>query len=118
MNEQKRIENPTCETCRWFANKGNEYSGFCALNPPVVFQTDMRGDYESLHPIVSNGDYCSHHESAFEDESKPFMWTCEWGSFDSGSLVGEKRCETLFANRGDNYEIGAPILCEYHRNFK
>ena len=68
-HRKTRIENPTCETCRWFVNRPeNKYLGKCALNPPVIFQVGTRCDYESQHPMVSNGEFCSHHESAFKGE--------------------------------------------------
>ena len=76
-HRKTRIENPTCETCRWFVNRPeNKYLGKCALNPPVIFQVGTRCDYEPQHPMVSNGEFCSHHESAFiepEDEKYPLL---------------------------------------------
>ena len=70
MNEQKRIEIPICETCQWFKQFGeNNYTGECSIEPPIIVHYKV-GEAYSRRPYVSRTDFCSHHKSAFVNETK------------------------------------------------
>ena len=61
--EQKRIENPTCGTCRWFDGEIGEHYGYCFLMPPIVLDKPSCAlSYE--RPGVWRQNFCSHHQSA------------------------------------------------------
>ena len=116
MTERTRIENPTCETCRWFRRTGLSkvkdgiYRGLC--------QHTLT--HEGFIEIYAD-DFCSHHESAFDDpewnqaradmlqrHSEPTArrgrWYCE-----------KQGCENWFNDRGKGYLPGGDIFCPEHR---
>ena len=68
---QKRIENPTCGTCRWFEGEFGEDYGYCFLMPPIVLDKPSCAlAYE--RPGVWRENYCSHHQSAvYESTGAP-----------------------------------------------
>ena len=78
MTERTRIENPICETCRWFVRNFSRDSdhnkGVCYCNPPTVVEYSHVSF--QLNPKVDLHHFCSHHESAFgdpEDEKYPLL---------------------------------------------
>ena len=78
MNEEKvseqstdhpraRIQNPTCGTCRWAEFEFGEDYGYCFHAPPIVIDKPSCAlAYE--RPGIWRNNFCSHHESAFEEE--------------------------------------------------
>ena len=77
MTDRKRIENPTCGSCRWFeterAGSISNKRGTCCIYPPfATFDTENRRPYYE-RPLVDSSDFCSLHESAFEDSFQTTM---------------------------------------------
>ena len=66
MTERVRILNPTCDTCRWYRTKNLDL-GDCHLNPTVMLP-DKFGLGYATWSVVHMYDFCSHHESAFDDQ--------------------------------------------------
>ena len=60
-HRKTRIENPTCETCRWFVLQEPSNMGFCYYQSPILGGSASR-------PMAHVEHFCSHHESAFKGE--------------------------------------------------
>lgn len=98
MNERTRIENPTCDTCRWLVN------GYCYLNPPRALMQS-----NSVRPLVRPDDFCSWHTSAFEQEQ--VGWT-ESTLEDIGG-IDLPRHPRLPDDHGSSHLNDTTFICEH-----